>query len=68
MCELLMGKGVIRFGRVGCKVEPAGKVRLFMIMDSLSQRLLHPLHQWVYRLLRKLPTDGTLLILVLFSG
>ena len=25
-------------GRVGLKVEPAGKSRLFMIMDSISQR------------------------------
>lgn len=49
----------VSVGRVGMKVEPAGKVRLFMIMDSISQRLLHSLHKWVYGLLRRLPSDGT---------
>lgn len=30
-------------GRVGLKLEAAGKSRLFMILDSISQRLLQPL-------------------------
>lgn len=50
-------RGVV--GRVGVKTEPAGKVRLFMMFDSISQRLLYPLHKWVFGLLSTLPWDGT---------
>lgn len=48
----------IPIGRVGLKVEPAGKSRVFMIMDSISQRLLQPLHDWVFSVLRMIPQDG----------
>lgn len=43
----------------GLKYEPAGKVRLFAMLDSISQRLLLPLHEWVMEVLRRIPQDGT---------
>lgn len=46
-------------GRLARKEEPAGKVRLFAIMDAVRQRLLFPLHEWVAELLRRIPQDGT---------
>jgi hypothetical protein len=46
-------------GRVGLKLEAAGKSRLFMILDSISQRLLQPLHEWVFEVLRLIKQDGT---------
>lgn len=38
--------------RLASKIEPAGKVRVFTILDSLSQRLLEPLHDWLCDVLR----------------
>lgn len=46
-------------GRMALKMEPAGKTRVFMIVDSIYQRLLVPLHEWVFDVLRLIPTDGT---------
>lgn len=42
-------------GRVGLKDEPAGKSRLFMMLDNTTQRLLHPIHRWVFAVLRLIP-------------
>nr|UJQ92599.1 MAG: putative RNA-dependent RNA polymerase [Mitoviridae sp.] len=41
------------------RIEPAGKVRLFAIIDIWSQWALKPLHDMLYSLLKQLPTDGT---------
>lgn len=41
--------------RLAAKIEPAGKVRVFTILDSLSQRLLQPLHEWLCDILRVIP-------------
>ena len=46
-------------GKVGVKVEPAGKTRLFMMLDCTSQRLLKPLHDWVFSVLRLIPFAAT---------
>jgi hypothetical protein len=46
-------------GKLGYKVEPAGKVRVFAMVDSLTQCVMKPLHDLLFRLLRKLKTDGT---------
>lgn len=46
-------------GRLGLKQEPAGKVRVFAMVDALRQRILHPFHEWAMDILRELPTDGT---------
>lgn len=41
------------------KVEPAGKIRLFALLDSITQSVLQPLHLALFALLRKIPNDGT---------
>lgn len=41
------------------KKEPAGKVRVFAMVDFWTQSVLRPLHQLLFALLRKLPNDGT---------
>lgn len=53
----LSGKGHI--GQLAFKNEPAGKVRVFAMVDSWTQDLLNPLHQLLFSLLKKLPNDGT---------
>lgn len=47
-------------GRLAQKEEAAGKIRLFAITDSITQAVLAPLHDYIFRLLEKLPTDGTM--------
>jgi hypothetical protein len=39
--------------------EPAGKVRTIAIVDWFTQQVLKPTHQWLFRLLRSLPSDCT---------
>jgi hypothetical protein len=46
-------------GRLACKIEPAGKVRVFAMVDILTQNILHPLHSVLSRILKALPNDGT---------
>lgn len=46
-------------GKIGIKREAAGKTRLFAILDSISQRLLQPLHEWLFEILSLIPQDGT---------
>lgn len=49
----------LRGGQLALKVEPAGKVRVFAIADIWTQSALAPLHDSIFRILRKLPNDGT---------
>ena len=49
--------GPIMTGRLGQKVEGGGKRRIFAI--SINQRLLHPVHEWIASVLRRIPMDGT---------
>jgi hypothetical protein len=46
-------------GRLGVKAEPAGKLRVFAMVDCWTQWLMKPLHLAVQRLLRVIPQDGT---------
>jgi len=46
-------------GRLGVKEEPAGKLRVFAIVDCWTQWLMKPLHLAVQKLLRAIPQDGT---------
>ena len=46
-------------GRLACSVEGAGKRRIFAIGNYVNQRLLRPVHDWLMRLLREIPMDGT---------
>lgn len=49
----------LKGGQLCLKVEPAGKVRVFAIVDIWTQSALQPLHDSLFNLLRKLPNDGT---------
>jgi len=46
-------------GRLSCKIEPAGKVRVFAMVDVLTQNVLKPLHLVLSRILKSIPNDGT---------
>jgi len=50
--------GPLHFGRLGFKEEP-GKIRVFAMMNIITQTLMYPLHRWIFRHLRLLPNDGT---------
>jgi hypothetical protein len=40
--------------------EPAGKLRIIAICDGWTQSLFEPLHDELFKFLRRLPNDGTL--------
>jgi len=46
-------------GRLALKDEPAGKVRVFAMVDIWTQSLLKPLHDFLFDFLKGLPNDGT---------
>lgn len=46
-------------GRLAFKVEPAGKIRVFAMVDCFTQWLLAPLHKGIFNFLRKIPEDAT---------
>jgi hypothetical protein len=46
------------FGKLGFKEEP-GKIRVFAMVNLLTQALMRPLHEWLFERLRVIPTDGT---------
>lgn len=50
------GQGLSQFA---VKKEAAGKIRLFALLDSISQSVLAPLHDMLFALLRIIPNDGT---------
>lgn len=41
------------------KEEAAGKVRVFALIDSISQSVLRPLHDYLFAILKVIPNDGT---------
>nr|UYL94482.1 MAG: RNA-dependent RNA polymerase [Leptosphaeria biglobosa mitovirus 5] len=47
------------FGQFSLKEEAAGKLRVFALVDSISQNLLSPLHDFMFSVLRLIPNDGT---------
>jgi len=46
-------------GQLSFKKEPAGKVRIFAMVDIWTQSLLKPLHATLFRILKHIPNDGT---------
>jgi hypothetical protein len=50
------GGGLSQFA---IKEEPAGKIRLFALVDSVTQSALRPLHDSLFAVLRVIPTDAT---------
>jgi hypothetical protein len=45
--------------KLGFKVEAAGKIRVFAMVDAFTQWVMKPLHDSIFDILKKLPTDGT---------
>lgn len=46
-------------GQLSLKKEAAGKIRVFAIVDVWTQSALKPLHEYLFKILRGLPNDGT---------
>lgn len=46
-------------GKLGFKQEPAGKVRVFAMVDPWTQWLMDRLHKAIFGLLERIPQDGT---------
>lgn len=56
----LPGFGMSRgIGYLGLKDEPSGKVRVFAMVDNLTQSILKPIHDVLFSILKKIPQDGT---------
>lgn len=53
------GLNTLFLGKLGFKAEPAGKVRVFAMVDAWTQWLMYPLHKWIFTVLREIPQDGT---------
>jgi hypothetical protein len=51
--------GAANCGRLSVKIEPAGKARVFAMVDYWTQVALKPLHDWIFSVLREIPQDGT---------
>lgn len=49
----------LKLGKLSLKLEAAGKVRVFAIVDAWTQSLLSPLHKALFSILRNIPQDGT---------
>jgi hypothetical protein len=47
------------FGQISLKEEAAGKLRVFAMVDNVTQSVLRPLHDALFDLLRLIPNDGT---------
>lgn len=45
-------------GRLAFKEEP-GKVRVFAMVDCVTQWVLRPLHDWIFAILKLIPQDAT---------
>lgn len=56
---LSTGGGTSYNGRLSTKVEPAGKIRVFALVDYWTQISLMPLHKWIFSILEEIPQDGT---------
>lgn len=46
-------------GQFAFKEEAAGKLRVFAMVDIVTQSLFKPLHDFLFSVLRRLPNDGT---------
>nr|UJQ92621.1 MAG: putative RNA-dependent RNA polymerase [Mitoviridae sp.] len=46
-------------GKLSIKSEPAGKERVFALVDVWTQTVLNPIHEMCFAFLRSLPNDGT---------
>lgn len=49
----------LSLGRLHALYEPAGKVRVVAIVDYWTQAVLKPVHDWMFSVLKLIPTDAT---------
>lgn len=49
----------LSIGKLSFKEEPAGKLRVFAIVDCFTQWLFYPLHKLIFKILKSIPMDGT---------
>jgi hypothetical protein len=47
------------FGQFAIKKEAAGKIRVFALVDTVTQSVMKPIHLGLFKVLRLLPNDGT---------
>lgn len=47
-----------KLGKLATKVEAAGKIRVFAILDVWSQSVLEPMHTHIFEILKRIPNDG----------
>jgi hypothetical protein len=48
----------VSLGKLGFKEEP-GKVRVFAMVDYITQVIMSPLHHFLFKVLKGIPQDGT---------
>lgn len=53
------GRVTGELGKLGYKLEPAGKIRVFAMVDYLTQCIMKPVHDLLFGILRRIPQDGT---------
>lgn len=53
------GKPCKYLGKLGLKMEPAGKIRVFAMVDCWTQWAMRPLQESIFQVLRGIPQDGT---------
>lgn len=46
-------------GKLGFKCEPAGKIRVFAMVDCVTQIIMKPFHSQLFNILGTIPQDGT---------
>lgn len=49
----------LEIGKLSFKEEAAGKLRVFAMVDIITQSLLKPLHDNLFEMFRKIPNDST---------
>lgn len=52
-------EAITRIGKLSAKEEAAGKVRIFAMVDPITQWALYPLHKLIFAIVRDVPMDGT---------
>jgi hypothetical protein len=48
-----------KLGKLAQKEEAAGKIRVFGITDAITQSVMAPLSDYIFKILKACPADGT---------
>jgi hypothetical protein len=57
---LIKGSGGYEgLAKLGFKIEAAGKIRVFAMVDAFTQWVMKPIHDMIFDIIKDLPTDGT---------